>query len=115
MSTPDKIKEIAAKYSVSERTARRYLKRGQLPLPPESRCLGMDGKQYPRDRPRNLSPLHKPLAIARANIRRAVRAGEFPGWRSAYPPRHCTGGYESIGKLGERDTWALIPPVKNKN
>ena len=77
MSTPDKIKEIAAKYSVSERTARRYLKRGQLPLPPESRCLGMDGKQYPRDRPRNLSPLHKPLAIARANIRRAVRAGEF--------------------------------------
>jgi len=71
------IKGIAAKYSISERTARRYLKRCQLPLPPESRCLGMDGKRYPRDRPRNLSPLHKPLAIARANIRRAASADKF--------------------------------------
>lgn len=78
MTAQGKIKEIAATYSVSERTARRYLGRGQLPAPMETRRLGMDGKYYPYpDRVGYLSPLHKPLVIARSNIRRAARAGEF--------------------------------------
>lgn len=71
------IKEIAAKYSVSERTVRRYLKRGQMPLPLSLRRVGRDGKRYPPGGSRSQSPLHIPLAIARANIRRVARADSF--------------------------------------
>ena len=79
------IRSVAQEYKVSERTARRYLKRGELPsLPNKPGChigettrrIGRDGKQYPV-RQILRSPLHKHLSIARNNVRRAGRAEEF--------------------------------------
>ena len=79
------VRSLAQEYKVSERTARRYLKRGQLPpLPNKPGCkiwevtrrTGADGKQYPV-RQSSRSPLHGLLSSARSNVRRAGRAEEF--------------------------------------
>lgn len=82
------VRSVAQEYKVSERTARRYLKRGELPsLPNKPGCkvgettrrTGADGKQYPvQDRERSFrSPLHGLLSSARSNVRRAGRADEL--------------------------------------
>ena len=79
------VRSVAQEYKVSERTARRYLKRGELPsLPNKPGCqvwevtrrTGHDGKQYPVSQ-KYRSPLHKPLSSARNNVRRAGRAEQF--------------------------------------
>jgi hypothetical protein len=79
MTLRDKIRETARTYEVSERTARRYLAKGELPPHGEERRQGMDGKWYPAHprRPTFLSPLHKPLSNARSNLRRVARADSF--------------------------------------
>ena len=72
----DTVRRVAGEYKVSERTARRYLKRGELP--DGRRGIGRDAKTYPAStRLGYLSPLHGPLSIARSNVRRAARAGSF--------------------------------------
>ena len=71
------VRRVAAACEVSERTARRYLKRGEMPPNPKQRCIGQDGKRYPVGRRCYLSPLRHLLAIARSNVRRAARAGSF--------------------------------------
>jgi len=80
-----RVRSVAHEYKVSERTARRYLKRGKLPsLPNKPGCqisevtrhTGRDGKQYPVSQSYR-SPLHKPLSIARNQVRRAGRAEQF--------------------------------------
>ena len=79
MTFRDKVREVAKTHKVCERTARRYLASGKLPPPGETRRLGSDGKWYPAHprRPTFLSPLHKPLANARSNLRRVARADSF--------------------------------------
>ena len=74
--TIDAVRRIAAEYRVSERTARRYMLRGETL---GARCVGSDGKSYPRGGRwiHPYTPLRKPLAIARANVRRAARADSF--------------------------------------
>ncbi|MCE9613106.1 MAG: hypothetical protein K8T26_02445 [Lentisphaerae bacterium] len=67
-------KIMAAEHGVSIRTARRHIARGTLPT--SERRTGRDGKRYPAGGI-GRSPLHRPLAVARANIRRAARAAEF--------------------------------------
>lgn len=73
----DTVRRVAKEAGLSERTARRYLKRGEFP--DADRRTGGDGKTYPAHprRPVYLSPLHRPLAMARSNIRRAARADTF--------------------------------------
>lgn len=71
------VRRVAASREVSERTARRYLKRGTMPPNAKERCIGQDGKRYPAVRRGYFSALHRPLAIARSNIRRAARAESF--------------------------------------
>jgi hypothetical protein len=79
MTFRDKVRETARTYKVSERTARRYLAKGELPPHGEERRRGMDGKWYPAHprRPTFLSPLHKPLSNARSNLRRVAHAESF--------------------------------------
>ena len=66
---------LATETGCSVETARRHLRRGTTPS--EGRCIGKDGKTYPRGGNGFRSPLHQPLAIARSNIRRAARADTF--------------------------------------
>lgn len=67
-------RELATIHKISERTARRHIRRGTTPA--GERRIGRDGKTYPAATSYR-SPLHAPLAQARSHIRRALRAEEF--------------------------------------
>lgn len=65
-----KVRKVAAKFRVSESTARRYLSRGELPPKHDGRQSGRcrDGRWYPSETNRELLPPHN------AEIRRALLA-----------------------------------------
>ena len=73
-------REIAVRFGVSERTARRHRAQGTLPDP--KRARGADGKTYPGSyrpaRREDLEPCHgRDLVMARNAIRRAARGEQF--------------------------------------
>lgn len=73
-------REIAERFGVSERTARRHRARGTLP--DSRRIPGADGKTYPRSyrptRREDTEPCHgHDLVMARNAIRRAARGEQF--------------------------------------
>lgn len=94
----DRVRQVAAEYHVSERTARRYLNRGEFPrkepyvcqasdgktfeLP--ARRTGRDGKTYPAEFPRRKgrisTPLKRDLALAYQAVMRVSRKADTDGF-----------------------------------
>ena len=80
----EQIRRIADEYKVSERTARRYLKRGEIPARFSDRRIGSDGKTYPATNPqhgaRSVTPMKRNLALAYQAIMRVDRKSQADGF-----------------------------------